>query len=88
LEVLQRGGLLAETASGDESFLPARDIAGIQVKDILRVLRTGRDDAALMQAGPTFMLPAVEKVLERLEYDAAASTVAHLSLRDLVLTAG
>jgi membrane protein len=88
LEVLQRGGLLVETASGDESFLPARDIAGIQVKDILGVLRTGRDDAALMQAGPTFMVPAVEKALEMLEYDAAASTVAHLSLRDLVLTAG
>jgi membrane protein len=84
LGVLQAGGLVAETGKGDESFIPARDIAGITVWDILEVMRTKREDADF-SSHAAFALPELETIAEDLENAVAATASAHRSLRDLVL---
>lgn len=82
---LREGGLIEETNRPDESFLPARDIAGVTVEDVLKVMRTGRDDPALGKDGPGFMLPEVSRVLLDLEQRTKAAASAKLSLRELAL---
>lgn len=82
---LQQGGLLEATGREDESYLPAHDIAGITVKDILGVMRTTQDDSALVQVGPVFMLPEVARVVAELEQQAMSGGAASLSLRELAL---
>ncbi|BBA32497.1 ribonuclease BN-like family protein [Methylocaldum marinum] len=84
LSVLQAGGLVAETGKGDESFFPARDIAGITVWDILMAMRTQREDTGFA-AHAGFGPPELTTVSEDLENAAAASPAARRSLRDLVL---
>jgi membrane protein len=84
LSVLQAGGLVVEAGKGDESFIPARDIAGITVWDILAAMRTKREDAAF-SSHTAFALPALTKIAEDLENASAATASARRSLRDLIL---
>ncbi|HYE34558.1 YihY/virulence factor BrkB family protein [Methylocaldum sp.] len=84
LSVLQAGELVVETGKGDESFIPARDIAGITVWDILAAMRTTREDATL-SSHAAFALPKLTKIAEDLENAAAITPEARCSLRDLIL---
>lgn len=84
LAVLQAGGLVVETGKGDESFVPARDIAGITVWDILTAMRTAREDAAL-SSHTACVLPELAEIAEALENTAATTPLARRSLRDIIL---
>ncbi|MDD1650245.1 MAG: YihY/virulence factor BrkB family protein [Methylococcaceae bacterium] len=85
LVLLQQGGLLEATGRADESYVPAHDIAGISVKDIITVMRTGQDDVALAKTGPTHILPEIERIVADLERQAMECREATLSLRELAL---
>lgn len=85
LSQLREGGLVEETSRPEESFLPARDIAGITVGDVLEVMRTGRDDPISGQGSPGFMLPEVHRVFMALEQRMQAAAAARLSVRELAL---
>jgi membrane protein len=84
LQVLQTGGLLEETGRGDESFIPACDLAAITFGDVLRAMRTGREDESLA-AGAVFALPDVAALADELENAAAETAGARASLRDFIL---
>jgi membrane protein len=84
LAVLQVGGLVVETGKGDESFIPARDIAGITVWDILTAMRTAREDAAL-SSHTACVLPELAEIAAALENAAATTGLARRSLRDIIL---
>lgn len=84
LGVLQTGGLLEPTGRGDESFIPARDLAGVSVRDVLRTLRRGPEDEALATHA-VFALPEVARLTDELEQLIGDSGAAALSLRDLAL---
>ncbi|WP_434132238.1 YihY/virulence factor BrkB family protein [Methylocaldum sp. GT1BB] len=84
LDILQAGGLVVEAGKGDESFIPARDIAGITVWDILTAMRTKREDTAL-SSHAAFTLPELAKIAEDLENASATTASARRSLRDLIL---
>ncbi len=85
LAMLQAGGLVVETGKGDESFIPARDIAGITVWDIVTAMRTAREDAAL-SSHTACVLPELAEIAEALENAAATTGLARRSLRDIILT--
>lgn len=86
-QVLHQGGLLEETGRGDESFIPACDLAGITVWQVLRALRTGPDDEALA-AEAIFTLPEISGLMDGLEQTVADSGVGGISLRDWVMEQG
>ena len=87
LEVLRRGGLIEETNRAVESFLPARDIAGITVREVLGVMRSGMDDE-LLQCEIRCLSPQDRQVLAELEQHATQSRAARLTLRELALANG
>jgi membrane protein len=87
LEVLRRGGLIEETNRAVESFLPARDIAGITVREVLGVMRSGMDDE-LLQCEIRCLSPQARQVLAELEQHATQSRAARLTLRELALANG
>jgi hypothetical protein len=70
-----------------ESFLPARDIAGITVVEVLGVMRSGREDE--QSTGQLRCLSGqARQVLAELEQHAIRSHVAQLTLRELALAKG
>lgn len=85
LMALQQGGLLEMTGGPEESFLPAQDITGITVGDVLRVMRSGFNDSALLMAASDNLPPRIERLLVSLEQQANASRESALSLRELAL---
>jgi len=85
LAVLSQGGLIEETHRDDGSFLPARDIAGITVTEVLRVMRAGSQEQGQSYAEERCLLPAVAEVMAELEREALDSPSASLSLRELAL---
>ena len=86
LGVLQAGGLLEMTGRGDESFIPACDLAGISVRDMLRAMREGPEDHALA-ARAVFTLPEIAALADELEQLVGDKT-AEVSLRELALRDG
>lgn len=88
LAVLSQGGLIEETHRDDGSFLPARDIAGITVTEVLRVMRAGSQEHGQSYAEERCLLPAVAEVMAELEREALDSPSASLSLRELALNSG
>ena len=88
LAVLSQGGLIEETHRDDGSFLPARDIAGITVTEVLRVMRAGSQEQGQSYAEERCLLPAVAEVMAELEREALDSPSASLSLRELALNSG
>lgn len=84
LAVLQAGGLVVETGKGDESFIPARDIAGVTVWDIVMAMRTAPEDDALLSLTAR-VLPELDEIAEALENAAATTGLARRSLRDIIL---
>jgi membrane protein len=84
LLVLQAGGLVEETGRGDESFIPACDLAGLSLWDVLRAMRTGREDVALA-ARAVFALPEIAEAANAMERAAGETAAARCSLRDFVL---
>jgi membrane protein len=84
LAVLQAGGLVVETGKGDESFIPARDIAGVTVWDIVMAMRTAPEDDALLSLTAR-VLPELDEIAEALENTAATTPLARRSLRDIIL---
>lgn len=85
LAVLSQGGLIEETHRDDGSFLPARDIAGITVTEVLKVMRAGSQEQGQSYAEERCLLPAVAEVMAELEREALDSPSASLSLRELAL---
>lgn len=83
-QVLQAGRLVEETGRGDESFIPACDLARITLWDVLQTMRTGREDETLVSRA-AFVLPEVAQIADEMERAAADTEAAHCSLRDLVL---
>ena len=87
LEELRRGGLIEATSRSVESFLPARDIAGITVVEVLGVMRSGKEDE--QSTGQLRCLSGqARQVLAELEQHAIHSHVAQLTLRELALARG
>jgi membrane protein len=85
LAVLSQGGLIEETHRDDGSFLPARDISGITVTEVLQVMRAGKERQEHLHAQERCLLPAVVAVMNELEKDVLDSPSASLSLRELAL---
>jgi len=85
LGVLSQGGLIEETHRDDGSFLPARDIAGVTIMDVLRVMRAGRQQQVQLHVEDRCVLPAVAKVMAELERDALHSPSASMSLREFAM---
>ena len=85
LQVLSRAGLIEETHRDDESFLPARDIAGMTVIDVLHVMRTGRQGSGPASVDERCLLPEVVEVMAKLEAEISDSPVVNLSIRDFSL---
>jgi membrane protein len=85
LAVLSQGGLIEETHRDDGSFLPARDISGITVTEVLQVMRAGKERQEHLHAQERCLLPAVVVVMNELEKDVLDSPSASLSLRELAL---
>ncbi len=81
LQVLQAGGLLEETGRGNESFIPARDLAEITLWEVLQATRAGREEE---RTAARSALPEVAALMDELEQSVAAS-VKSLSLREFVL---
>lgn len=79
LGVLQSGGLVEETGRSDESWVPARDLGGIAVADVLCAMRAGKDDAAC-GAFPA----GVNAVADAVEWGGLGVQEARLSLREFV----
>jgi len=75
---LERAGLLIVTDS--DELLPARDIGGIRVYEILAIARTQRSGHVPARNVP---VPSVDRVLATLE-EARRTRCADLTLRDLV----
>ena len=88
LEVLRRGGLIEETSRPVESFLPARDIAGITVVEVLEVMRSGREGDEQSIGQLRCLSDQARQVLTELEQHAIRSHAAQLTLRELALAKG
>ena len=84
LEVLRKGGLIEETSRSVESYLPARDIAGISVVEVLDVMRSGRENEQ-STGEPHCLSEQARQVLAELERHAVGSRAAQLTLRELAL---
>lgn len=84
LLVLKAANLVEETGRGDESFIPACDLAGLTLRDVLRGMRTGREDEALERSA-VFALPEIAALADELERAAAESGAAGVSVREFVL---
>jgi membrane protein len=82
VQVLQAGGLVEETGRGDESYLPARDLAGVALWDVAQAVRTGRNPVG----GGDFQLPEVAAIVADMERAAAETPAARLSVRDFLLS--
>jgi hypothetical protein len=85
LNILSQGGLIEETHRDDGSYLPARDIAGITVTEILQVMRSGKQEQGPSTTVKRFLLPVVAAVMTELEKEALDCPSARLSLRELAL---
>lgn len=81
LQALQAGGLLMETGRGDESFIPAADLAGLTMGDVLRAMRRGREDGA----EAAFVSAEVAAWADGLERAMAEHPAAGMSVREFVL---
>ena len=86
LSLLQAGGLIEEVNESGERFLPARDIDGIRVGEVLSVMRSGQTAGGAQRDAAVGMLPEVNAILTQLEQQAAGSEQARLSLRNLVVS--
>jgi membrane protein len=84
LLVLRAANLVEETGRGDESFIPACDLASITLWDVLQGVRTGREDETLEKSA-VFSLPEVAALADELERAAAGSETAGRSVREFVL---
>jgi membrane protein len=84
LLVLKAANLVEETGRGDESFIPACDLAGLTLRDVLRGMRTGREDEVL-ERNAVFALPEIAALADELERAAAESEAAGVSVREFVL---
>ncbi|MGZ8218518.1 YihY/virulence factor BrkB family protein [Methylomagnum sp.] len=80
LQVLRAGGLLEETGRGDESFVPAADLAGLTLGDVLRAMRQGPD-----AVGTALVPPEVLALADELEKAMAEHPAAGMSVREFVL---
>lgn len=88
LDLLQRGGLVEATGRPDDSYLPARDIAGITLGQILNVMRSGGDNPAVEPLKESCVLPEVSQALVAIEKQAVGCGPALLSLRELAMAGG
>ncbi|MFO8005797.1 YihY/virulence factor BrkB family protein [Thioalkalivibrio sp.] len=79
-EALRKEGLLVPTGDDDPAYLPGRDLAEIEVNQILTALRRdAEDDLYQRLAGHS----AVERLVSRVE-DSRSEALDSLSLRDLL----
>jgi membrane protein len=85
VEWLQTGGLLEETARGNESYVPARDIGSITVGDVLDAMRTGPGDEALDASHHVALPDPVARIMKRIETDIAVNPISQLNLRGLLI---
>jgi membrane protein len=77
---LERSGLLVVSGDGDSRYLPGRDLAAIQVDEILSVLRHQEDDSLYQRMGGP---GAVESLVDRIERS-RSEALESLTLRDLL----
>ncbi|AHE97944.1 YhjD/YihY/BrkB family envelope integrity protein [Thioalkalivibrio paradoxus] len=77
---LTRAGLLVVTGDDDPRYLPGRDLAEIQVNQILTALREGEDVARYQRLAG---IPAVEDAVARVERS-RAQALESATLRDLL----
>jgi membrane protein len=81
LDALCASGLLATGGEDDPTYLPARDLSSISVKQLLDAVRRGDEDPALTP--DSLPVPViVQSVLFKLD-EAAANAVGGVTLRDL-----
>ena len=79
-EALQKVGLLVVTGDDEPRYLPGRDLAEIEVNEIIRALRRdAEDDLYQRLVGHS----AVERLVSRME-DSRSEALDSLSLRDLL----
>lgn len=87
LRVLQATHLVEETGRGDESFIPACDLSGLTLWDVVQGMRT-EGEAQAPEAGAILELPEVAAFADGLEKAAAESLAAGTSVRAFVMGRG
>jgi len=81
LSILTEAGYLAPTAGARHMYLPSREPATIQIKDILTTLRNRGENLALLQI--SIQEKRLQEILARLE-QASAETLDGMTLADLI----
>ncbi|MEM4658770.1 MAG: YhjD/YihY/BrkB family envelope integrity protein, partial [Candidatus Methanosuratincola sp.] len=82
LDLLEKEGLLLQTADDPPAYLPARDIDTIKLTDILDVARTPAPEETVVEEGDE-NLHRVDELLSKLE-GALRGTLGELTLKDFV----
>ncbi len=82
IDVLLRGGFLAETGDDPPRYLPARALDSVKVKEVLDVIRSAGDENMPTVAGAPGVAP-VEKALAEVD-SAIGAALRERTLRDLV----
>jgi len=85
VEWLQTAGLLEETARGNDSYVPARDIGTITVGDILGAMRAGSGDEVLTASDHVALPDPVVRIMNRIETDISMNPISQLDLRGLLV---
>ena len=85
VEWLQTAGLLEETARGNESYVPARDIGTITVGDVLDAMRKGPSDGTAGASDHVALPDSVARIMNRIETDIAVNPISQLNLRGLLI---
>ena len=85
VEWLQTAGLLEETARGNESYVPARDIGTITVGDVLGAMRSGPGDEAVDASHHVALPDPVARLMNRIETDIGLNPISQLNLRGLLI---
>jgi membrane protein len=81
LAALQQANVLVESNEHPPSYLPARDLAAISVRQLLEAVRSAGEDRFLNPAGLPVSEP-VHQILTRLE-QALSASMANLTVKDL-----
>ena len=82
LACLERGGLIVATEK--EQFLPARDIAGIELTHVIDAVRTGQSGRLMIPMRP---VPVAARVLSEIE-TAVQARLGGKTLKDLIAAPG
>jgi len=86
LTFLGKRGFITETADDPPAYLPARDMEGIKLKDLLGSVREAEEDACLVERR-FHSVSEVDRVIERVD-DAIRTALGDETLKDLVLSSG